>query len=252
MTEKLLISRTENIVTITFNRPEFRNALDNASQSQFLEVIKKLVQDETIQVLILTGAGTESFCAGGDITEHEAWTTETHGLHVSSIMAEALMLLENASFPSIAAVNGFALGGGCEIALACDMRIVDEHVKMGMVQLRLGLTPGWGTGQRLIRLIGYGRAMDMLLSTHIYTASELQQLGLANRIVEGGQAFIEATAFAHQIARWDASAVKAVKRILRYGLTLPYDEAIRAEMAEFPPLWAGDAHLKAVAEFLKR
>ncbi|HLA45917.1 MAG TPA: enoyl-CoA hydratase/isomerase family protein, partial [Aggregatilineales bacterium] len=172
---KLLIQRTPSgIVTLTFNRPEVRNALDRETQSLFLDTMHSLVKDSSgVRVVIITGAGDKAFCAGGDMVELAGLTSESDGERLASIMGEALDLLENAPFPSIAAINGQAIGGGTEIALACDMRIMSEKATFGMVQLSLGLTPGWGAGQRLLRLAGYSRALEMLLRAESIPADDL-------------------------------------------------------------------------------
>jgi enoyl-CoA hydratase len=253
MTSKILLHRTpDHIVTLTFNRPEVRNALDWEAQTYFLEIVRGLASDPTVRAVILTGTGDKAFCAGGDLAELAAYPSEADGARLGAIMGEALDLLENAPFPSIAAINGHALGGGTEIALACDLRFMSMDAHFSMVQVRLGLTPGWGAGQRLLRLVGYSRAMTMLLAGHVYEAVELLDMGLLVGITHPDETLSAAMELAETIARLDSAAVAAVKRILRGGLTLPYDEAKAAERAAFPKLWAAEPHLKAVEAFLKR
>jgi enoyl-CoA hydratase len=251
MSDKLLISRTQNdIVMLTFNRPEARNALDDELQQLFYAAMQELAADSSIRVLILTGAGNQAFCAGGDITEHATMTTEEDGLKVAQVVGDALSLLENAPFPSIAALNGAAIGGGSEVALACDMRIAAPHTRMGLVQIRLGVTPGWGTGQRLMHLVGYAQAMEMLLTAHIYEADELLARGLVQQIAP--DALKAAMQQAQVIAQWSPDAVQAVKRILRFSRFHTYKESHQLERDEFPPLWASQPHLDAVHAFINR
>lgn len=252
MNDLILLHRDHEIATLTFNRPEARNALNWAMQNRFLELVCELVADTSVRVLILTGAGDHAFCAGGDLVELANYPHNEDGARVTEIMGEALNWIESAPFPSIAAMNGYALGGGSEIALACDLRIADETAQMGMVQARMGLTPGWGAGQRLLRLVGYSRAMELLLTAEPIKGQVLLEKGLVNRVAGKGGAYREALSLAQQIARWDRDVVQAVKRVLRYGLTLPYDQAQAAEQREFPPLWAAEAHLQAVHHFLNR
>lgn len=253
MSEKLIVSRSpEQVVTLTFNRPSVRNALDWETQTTFLATVRTLAADSSVRAVVLTGAGAQAFCAGGDLVELAAYAKETDGAQLAAIMGEALNLLENAPFPSIAAINGHALGGGSEIALTCDLRIMDERAKLGFVQLSMALTPGWGAGQRLLRLVGYSRALELLLAAQPFTAHEALAKGLVNQVCAAGTSLQTALALARRIAGWDAAAVAAVKRVLRYGLTLPYDQAQAAERAEFPPLWASAAHLEAVEAFLNR
>ncbi len=249
----LAIERTPiGLVTFTINRPQARNALDLATQNQFLEALHEVTQDSSTRVLIITGAGEQAFCAGGDLLELAQYTDESDGEILTSIMGDALNLLENAPFPSIAAINGDAFGGGCELALACDLRLIAPHAKLSFVQLRMGLTPGWGAGQRLLRLVGYSQSLYLLLSAQAQTAAAALQLGLVNQVVDEGSVLAAAHHLAAGIAALDQAGVAAVKRVLRYGLTLPYPEAQAAERAEFPPLWAAPAHLAAVEAFLNR
>ena len=241
----LQISRTDDgIVTLTFKRPHARNALNWAMQEAFLETMRQLADDASLRALIITGAGDKAFCAGGDLLELANFPRVEDGERLARIMGDALNLLEDAPFPSIAAINGHAMGGGCEIALACDLRIIDSSAKFGLVQLSLGLTPGWGAGQRLLRLLGYNRALHILLMAQPVTAADALSLGLVNQVADEGSAYDEALAFARHIAGWDRDAVAAVKRILR-------EASPEAERAAFPPLWAADAHLKAAEKFLQ-
>jgi enoyl-CoA hydratase len=152
----------------------------------------------------------------------------------------------------IAAINGYALGGGSEIALACDMRIADDAVKMGMVQINMGLTPGWGAGQRLLRTVGYAKAMEVLLKGDVLYADELLALGLVNQVVVTGQALEVALKFAHAIATKPPDVVRGIKALLQAGLTQPYEQTLQTERDIFPPLWVADAHLEAIADFFKR
>jgi enoyl-CoA hydratase len=243
---ELRLHRGENgIVTLTFNHPEARNALNWAMQEAFLEAMHGLVGDADVRVLIITGAGDKAFCAGGDLLELANFPTEEDGTRLATIMGDALNLLEDAPFPSIAAINGHAMGGGCEVALACDLRIMDSAAKFGMVQLSLGLTPGWGAGQRLLRLLGYSRALEALLKAQPMTAADAFSLGIINQVADAGVAYSDALNLAGHIATWDGNAVTATKRLLR-------EASPEAERAAFPPLWAAEAHLKAVQQFLEK
>ena len=244
--ESLRVTRRDDgIVTLTFNRPAARNALDWATQTTFLDAIRRLHDDTSVRVVILTGGGEKAFCAGGDLLELANHPAREDGERLATIMGEALTLLENAPFPSIAAINGHAMGGGCEIALACDLRIIDPRAKFGLVQLSLGLTPGWGAGQRLLHLVGYSRALHILLMAQPMSAADALNLGLVNQIAGEGRAYADALTLAERIARWDGEAVAAVKHILR-------EASPEAERAVFPELWAAEAHLRAVDEFLQR
>ncbi|RMF81444.1 MAG: enoyl-CoA hydratase/isomerase family protein [Chloroflexi bacterium] len=253
MTKTLLYERdAHGVGVITFNRPEARNALNLATMRQFAELVAQLADDTLLRVLIVTGAGHEAFCSGGDLVELSAYPTADDGRMMITLMGNALLALERLPVPVIAAMNGYALGGGSEIALACDMRIVDERASLGLVHIHLGLTPGWGAGQRLLRLVGYARAMEILLRGRALKPDELQAFGLVNQIVPAGEALQYALDFAHEIAGRDADVVRAIKTLLQAGATQPYDDALHVERDVFPALWAGQAHLDAVRTFLEK
>lgn len=253
MTEKILLDTLpDGIAVLTFNRPETYNALDLESMQRFAALVGSLPARDDIRVLVITGAGQDAFCSGGDLAELSQYPSAEDGENVSQIMGDALLRLEQLPYPVIAAINGYALGGGSEIALACDMRIVDEKVRMGMVHVRLALTPGWGAGQRLLRLVGYARAMEILLRGRAMHAHELTALGLVNDVVDPGMAFTRALNFARQVVESPPDVVQAIKALLQTGIHQSYTEALQFEREVFPPLWAADAHLEAVANFLRR
>jgi len=249
----LLEIDTDGIAILTFNRPATRNALNLAAMRAFAEAVETLHHSEDqICAVILTGAGTDSFCAGGDLVELAGKPTEKDARNFITTMGNALRQLESLSVPVIAAINGYALGGGSEIAIACDVRIVDESAQMGFVQMKLALTPGWGAGQRLLRAVGYARALDILLQARPMHAPELLSSGLASQIAPSGQALTAALAYACQIATYSPDVVRAVKQLLWAGLTQPYEAALKTERDVFPALWAAEPHLSAVAKFLRR
>lgn len=253
MTEAKLLRKQyeDGIHVITFNCPRALNALDVDTMQRFSDAVDALEHDESLRVLILRGAGERAFCSGGDLNDLADRDTEDKARHFSMIMGDALLRMERLPVPVIAAVNGYALGGGAEIALACDMRIVDEKARLGMVHMRMGVTPAWGAGQRLMRLVGYSRAMHILLRSHVMHAQELKELQLALNVVEQGQAFEFAIAYARHIVQCPPETVRGVKALLQAGWYNSYEDALMIERDIFPPLWAGDAHAEAVAQFLE-
>lgn len=252
MIDFIRLTQTPNgVVTLTFNRPAAYNAFNWAAMHQFSASVAQLSQDPTLRVLILTGAEPSAFCSGADIAEFSAYASPEDGAAMSQLMGDTLLQLERLPVPVIGAINGYALGGGSEIALACDLRIVDEAVRFGMVQMRMGVTPGWGAGQRLLRVVGYAKALEILLRAEQLHAADLLALGLTNQVVETGQALPHALAFAEQIAQSPPEVVRSIKTLLQAGITQPYDKALQIEREQFPPLWAGDAHLQAVEKFLQ-
>jgi enoyl-CoA hydratase len=249
------------VATVTFDRPGVFHALDFPAMERFADIVSELhrrcagapaAQGGPVRVVILTGAGRAAFSSGGDQRALAGHRSEADGLRLARTMGDALLALERLPVPVIAAVNGYALGGGSEIALACDLRVVAEDVKLGLVQAGLGLIPGWGAGQRLLRLVGYGRALDMLLAARAYSAAELQALGVVQHVAPPGEALAAARTLAARIATLDPATVRAVKGLLRDGCTMPYEDALAAERARFPGLWASEAHWDAVERFLAR
>jgi enoyl-CoA hydratase len=242
----------DGVSIITVNRPESRNALDLETMYALQEAIAHLRESEHTRIVIITGAGTKAFSSGADVHEFSHYPSEADGRMMSTLMTETLIALERLPVPVIAAINGFALGGGSELALACDLRIADEKARMGFVHARMGLTPGWGAGQRLLRLVGYARALDLLLSSHIMHAPELLAYGLVNRVVEAGTALEHAINYARHVATFAPEVIRTMKCVLQAGLLHPYDEARQIEHDLFPTMWVGEAHVQAVEAFLKR
>lgn len=256
MTDKtsiLLEIDADGIGVLTFNRPQARNALTLSAMYAFAEAVETLhhSQDD-LKAVVLTGAGTDAFCAGGDLIDLRDKPTEAFALEFITVMGNALHSLESLPVPVIAAINGYALGGGSEIAVACDTRIVDDSAQMGFVQLKLGLIPGWGGAQRLMRLVGYARALDILIQARPMRAPELLALGLTTHIAPAGQALDAAMTYARTLSGYAPEVVRAVKAALTAGLTHSYDAALNIERSLFPPLWAAEAHLTAVENFMKK
>lgn len=242
----------DGIIVLTINRPAARNALDLATMRAFDERVTAIKHDQTVRAVIITGAGTEAFCSGGDLVELSMYPTADDARMMISLMGNTLLALERLPVPVIAAINGYALGGGSELALACDLRIADDKARMGFVQAKMGLTPGWGAGQRLLRLVGYSRAMDLLLTSHVMRAPELMAYGLINRVVSSGTALEHAINYARHVVAYAPDVIHGMKALLQAGLNQSFEAALHIERELFPPLWAAEAHEKAVEAFLKR
>lgn len=253
MSADILLDRdADGIAVLTFNRPHVRNALTLESMRQFHGVIESLVDDPSLRALILTGAGRDAFCSGGDLIDLQGRPTEADAREFITVMGDALATMERLPVPVIGAIHGYALGGGSEIAVACDLRIVDEAAQMGFVQVRMALTPGWGGGQRLMRIVGYSRALWILLEGRPMGADELLAFGLAHQVAPRAQALDAALALARRIAQHPPAVVASIKRVLWAGLTQSYADALQAERDVFPALWAAEDHLRAVETFLSR
>jgi enoyl-CoA hydratase len=211
--QNLLLSVKENIAVVTINRPEKLNALNSDLIDELKKVFTEINKDEKISVVILTGGGEKAFVAGADISE-------LNKLDMISAKAfsekgqEVFNLIENLNKPVIAAVNGFALGGGCELALSCHIRLASDNAKFGQPEVSLGIIPGYGGTQRLTRLINSGRAMEYILTGDMIDANEAFRIGLVNRVYPREELMTKATEMANKIASKAGNAVRlAVKAV---------------------------------------
>lgn len=250
MTVSMQISE-QGIGVLRVDRPEVYNALNMSAMYDFRNLIIDASQNQNIGVLIITGVD-RAFIAGGDLKDLHTRTSLADGEELTQVMTDALTHLEGLPFPTIAAINGPARGGGAEISLACDLRFMDREADMGFVHINLGLTPGWGAGQRLLHLVGYSRALELLITGRIIDANEALQLGLINRVSQPGQVLNAALNFSRDIVSKPRHALFAAKRILRAGCIFPPQTAATYEQAEFPPLWVSQEHTLAVNKFLNR
>lgn len=245
------VERQGELAIWIVDRPQRRNAMDWATMQAFAQTVEEAVRDPELRVVILTGAAG-AFLSGADLYEMAHYRTEADGYRLGQVMGEALRRLEEAPWISIAAINGPARGGGVEVALACDLRVMAEDADLAFVQVTWALIPGWGGGQRLRRRVGPGRALELLLTARRISAEEAFRLGLVERIAPAGQALAEALALAREILRWDPEAVRAIKAVIQDGDSLPFQEALQLERERFARLWAAPAHWVALEHFFQR
>ena len=183
MYQTLLTSLENNVLTITINRPDKLNALNNAVFTELNNVLNEIEKNAEIKSVIITGAGSKAFVAGADISEFSDYDKE-QAIALAKRGQEIYFRIERSNKPIIAAVNGFALGGGCELSMACHFRIASENAKFGQPEVNLGLIPGYGGTQRLVQLIGKGRALELLMSANMIDANTALQYGLVNYVVK--------------------------------------------------------------------
>jgi enoyl-CoA hydratase len=195
----LLTALENGIFTITINRPDKLNALNKDVMNDLNQVMDEIVQDTAIKAIIITGAGQKGFVAGADISEFVGLSGE-QGMALAQKGQQIFFKIENCPKPVIAAVNGFALGGGCELAMACHFRLASENAKFGQPEVNLGLIPGYGGTQRLVHLIGKGRAMELLMTGNMIDAQTALQYGLVNHVVPQDALLIKATELATLIS----------------------------------------------------
>lgn len=239
------------VALLKVHRPEVRNALNWEEMQNFTTMVERLHAHPSLRAVVLTGS-EGAFIAGGDLKELAHYPNLRDGQKLSHLMSAALERLNALPCPTIAAVNGPARGGGAEICLACDLRIFDPQADIGFVHIDLGLTPGWGGGQRLLHLVGYSRALEWLLTARILSAEEAFSHGLANSLSAPGKCLDAALQLAREVANKPLESVYALKRLLRMGLITTGETAKSYEQAQFPSLWAGSAHYEAVAKFLNK
>ncbi len=247
--EKLHVEVEDRIATVTIDNPKV-NALSGPVLEELNDAFKELKHNPDVGVMILTGAG-KAFVAGADISElnklnmFQAKRYARKGQHLMG-------LIENGPKPVVAAVNGFALGGGCELAMACTLRIASENALFGQPEVKLGLIPGFGGTQRLARLVGEGRAMEILLTGENLSAAEAYRIGLANRLVPADKLMDEAKAVARQILGVGPVAARLAKDACHRGLSMELDVGIKLESDLFGMCFATQDAKEGTAAFLER
>jgi enoyl-CoA hydratase len=230
--ENLLYEKKDGIGYVTLNRPKVLNALNRKTVEELQQVFLDARDDEGVRVLILTGAGEKSFVAGADIGEL-AQQTPISGKEFSLFGQSVFQLLETIGKPSICAINGFALGGGCELALACTIRIASKTAKLGQPEVKLGIIPGYGGSQRLARLCGKGVAHELCLTGEMISAEEAQRIGLVNHVYEPVELLPAAEAMAKKIIANAPIAVKYTMDAIEHGMEMPQEEGLFLEATLF-------------------
>lgn len=239
-----------NIGILQINRPHVRNALNWAAQEQFAQAVEQAARDSRLRVLIITATGDKAFAAGGDVKELAGHPEVAAGVRLNEGMNAALAQLTELPIPVIAAINGDALGGGCEIITACDLRLSAAHARFGFIQVKVALTTGWGGTGRLVRLIGQSRAMELLLTGRIMDAAEAQQIGLIHRILpEGENVLAAARGWAAELIHLPRPALAAIKHLTYAAGYITPSETYRLESRLFAELWPLTEHLEAMAAF---
>jgi enoyl-CoA hydratase len=217
MYENILCEKVDKIGWITINRPSFLNALNKQTISELNHAILALSTDDEIGVICLTGSGDKAFVAGADIKEFADYTVSQGGELAASGQEKLFNLLENLNKPCIAAINGFALGGGLELAMACHIRIASSNALMGLPEVSLGVIPGYGGTQRLPQLIGRGRANQLIFTGEMISADQASQWGLVNNVVEQAVLKDEASALAHKILKNSPNAIATAINAVNAG-----------------------------------
>ena len=250
-TEQVVLKNIDgHVATLTINRPDKLNALNIATRSRMVEELNDLAANDDVRVVIVTGAGEKSFVAGADIAEFEGRSP----VDQFRVMTDSSMFLAVDQFPKpiIAAINGFCLGGGCELALACDIRIASEKAKLGQPEINLGLLPGGGGTQRLPRLVGMGAALKMLYTGDFIRADEAHRIGLVDEVVPPDQLEARAKELANTIASKSPVALRLIKQAVRTSARTSLDEGLKQEVTLFSLAFASEDKKEGVDAFLNK
>jgi len=249
--DNVLVERDGAVAIVTVNRPKVLNALNTPTLDELRRAILDLQAEETVRVVILTGAGDKSFVAGADINELAVMTPAGGREH--AIRGQHVFdLVEQMGKPVIAAINGFALGGGCELAMACTIRVAADTAKLGQPEINLGLIPGYAGTQRLARLVGKGRALDLLLSGDQISAQEAHRIGLVNRVVAAAELMAEVRKLAAALAAKAPIAVHYILEAVHKGLEMPFAEAEVFEATLFGLVSSTDDMREGTRAFLEK
>lgn len=240
------------VLALSVNRPGSRNALDAEILALLLRCLTEADASPDVRVVVLTGVGTKAFIAGADITELAKRSMYTELGERARLMRETCGMLETMSKPTIAAINGFALGGGCEVALACDMRFASTEARLGLPEINLGLFPGGGGSQRLLRLCGRGIAAELMMTGEIISAKEAWRIGLVSRLAPPADLMTVALDVATHIASKSAFALRAIKDSLRAGANTGQSEAILYDNKLFALCMESEDKREGVTAFLEK
>ena len=249
--ENVLIAKEGHVATITINRPKALNALSTAVLTDLNAALDEVAADQDVYALIITGAGEKSFVAGADIAEMKDKSVEEaaeYGKFGNAVFRK----IETFPIPVIAAVNGFALGGGCEISMSCDIRICSENAIFGQPEVGLGITPGFGGTQRLARIVGVGKAKEMIYTAFNIKAEEAYRIGLVNAVYPQEELLAAAKKLANKIASNAPIAVRACKKAINEGLQVDMDQAIVVEEKAFGSCFETEDQKAGMGNFLEK
>ena len=239
------------IATITINRPEALNAMNKVVVAELKKTMEDCEENNDVGVIVVTGSGDKAFVAGADIKSMQKMSGR-EALEFSREGQEMTMVIENSPKPVIAAINGFALGGGCEIALACDMRIASENAKFSQPEVALGIIPGWGGTQRLPRLIGKGRAIEMITGGKMIDAEEALRIGLVNHVVSQLELTEAVNSLAKSIIKNGPAAVAASLKCIHMGYDKDLENGLDIELNVFAELFETDEQREGTTAFVEK
>lgn len=250
MYQNILVETAEAIATITVNRPDKLNALNHATIQEIGQAVRAAEKDPAVAGIIITGAGPKSFVAGADISEFAHYSVE-EGKKLSADGHAVFKSIETCTKPVIAAVNGFALGGGCELAMSCHIRVASDNAKFGQPEVKLGVIPGYAGTQRLVQLIGKGKAMELLMTADMIGAEEAHRLGLVNHVVAQDQLMAKTHEIMNKIAAQSPKAIAGIVRCVDAYFT-DGEDGFKTEVEEFGKCFGTDDFREGVGAFMEK
>lgn len=249
--KNLLFEEINNIAKVTINRPDKLNALNNATFTELNRLFDYIREAKNISVVIITGAGEKAFVAGADINELSVLNKKS-GVEFSHFGQSVFNKIEKLNKPVIAAINGFALGGGCELALACHIRLASENARFGQPEVNLGIIPGYGGTQRLARLVGKGLAMEFILTGDMITAAEAFRIGLVNKVYSSEELLSEAYVMAEKIISKGKLAITASLKTINAVDSFSLEDGLKLEAEEFGNCCETDEFKEGTSAFLEK
>jgi len=250
--ENVIYSKEKRIARITINRPEKRNALNQAVRMELRQALRDIEEDDNIRVAIVTGAGDKAFIGGADITELKEMTPIACEARASTLGQQLYTDIENLRVPVIAMINGFCLGGGCEIAMCCDIRVASENARLGQPEINIGIFPGGGGTQRLPRLVGWGRAKELLYTGRIIDAAEAERIGLVDKVVPPDELGSTVTELAETIAGKSPVIIRLLKKAITRGMYSNLPDGLAYDKSTFSLCFATDDHHEGITAFLEK
>ena len=249
--ESLIVKKEEGIGWITLNRPHRLNTLTSDMVGEMHSVLDDFEADKEVKCIVITGAGDKAFSAGADVTAFQGLTPAT-AVEASARGQALYSRLEKISKPVIASLNGYALGGGLEMAIACDFRVASENAEMGQTETNLGLIPGWGGTQRLVRIIGLPKAKELILLGNRITAEEAARIGLVTKVVPKAKLQEETVALARKLADGPPVALRLAKETINFGTQVPLDIGLKLEAEAFGIALSTKDVMEGVSAFMSK
>lgn len=250
--KNLILEQRERVGLVTINRPQAQNSISIETMHEMGHLLDQVDKDTDLRALVITGAGDTAFVAGGDLKDFRSLDSFQAGRRMSLYMQGILNRFEELDQPVIAAINGYAFGGGCELAVACDFRIAAEGAQLGFRQVRFGIMTGWGGAQRLLRLVGRSKALELLLTGDIVTAQEALKIGLVDRVAPAGGVLEAALELAGRIVQNPPLALANIKRAIVKGWEMPMRAAMEYEAELFAATWDSEDHREAEQAFAEK